>query len=579
MVRFHLSKSTVAAPLHTRDTGYGTWGEGQSSGNGPHWGNDHNGYQSHHQPPIHDPNGFVYTTMQEQPPMYVASNMPPPRTTYPQLQPHIAGPQLPLGYPSEYRPSQLRSQSLDQNQFLPPYSMTTQIASAPSPARAPPPRGSGRTGSNPRKTLTDVDRRNMCIYAQTHPSEKQTEIGALFGVERSTVSKVLRYKDKYMQQDDGSRSPARKPKNKGQDPERTLVNWVKKHHRRGDALSDETLKKKLIYFANAAQNPDAHSKANNPVWVKKFKREHNLHGLKSRKNSVADESEEPSAPPSGAQTPNSNSHPSPCSPPPVSTKEESPSAMSIIKDEDGMKSESPQFESEFSFSPKPYHSMSNASLASTFNERGPFSPGPSSPGSGLFGQHPSSPFNQERSLSSGPGNYSRPRSQTFPMVDTGSYMSPATLEPLTTKYITGTALDHSPLGDMSSALGGVEELSEPDTHHLPTPMVSNSPLGLALGGISHMPPHLSMSHNLHHHSGTPTPVSGIQPSGAYSLEHAFEILRIAMMEQGNGAFDPQDYMTLGKIMKQLNVHTNQLGGDIGFHRVESADFHQYMKQE
>lgn len=378
-----------------------------------------------------------------------------------------------------------------------------------------------------------------------------------------------------MQQDDGSRSPARKTKNKGQDPERTLVNWVKKHHKRGDTITDEALKKKLIYFANAAQNSEAHSKANNPAWVKKFKREHNLHGLKSRKNSIADESEEPSAPPSGAQTPISNSHSSPCSPPPKNTKEESPSAMSIIKDEEGMKSESPQFDSEFSFGHKPYHSMSNASLASTFNDRGPFSPGPGSPGSsGFFGHDQSSPFNQETAQSSGPGGYSRPRSQTFPMPDTGSYMSPTISEPLTPKYVTGTALDHSPLGEMSSALSSVEELSEPDIHHIPTSMVSSSPHGLALGGISHMPPHLSMNHSGHHHSGTPTPVSGIQPSGAYSLEHAFEILRIAMMEQGNGAFDPQDYMTLGKIMNQLNVQTNPLGGDIGFHRVGSADFHQ-----
>ncbi|QDS74089.1 hypothetical protein FKW77_009585 [Venturia effusa] len=578
MVRFHMSKSTVAEPQQSRDVGYGSWSGGQSTGNGPHWGNDHIGYQSHNPSSIHDHNAFVYTPLQDPPPMYAASSMPPPRTTYPQLQPHITSSQLPMGYPSEYRPSQLRSQSMDQNQFSPPYSMNGHIASAPLPTvPAPLPRGSGRSGSNPRKTLTDADRRNMCIYAEKHPAVKQQDIGALFGVERSTVSKVLRQKDKYMQQDDGSRSPARKPKNKGQDPERTLVNWVKKHHKRGDAITDEMLKKKLIYFASAAQNSDAHTKANNPAWVKKFKREHNLHGLKSRKNSIADESEELSAPPSGAQTP--NSHSSPCSPPPGDTKEESPSAMSIIKDEDDMESESPNFESEFSFGHKPYHSMSNASLASMFDERGPFSPGPGSPGSGLFGQDPSSPFNQDKGLSSAPGNPSRPRSQTFPIADTTSYISPANSEPLTPKYLTGTALDHSPLGNVSSALSSVEELSEPDMNHRPTSMVSSSPHGLALGGISNMPPHLSMNHSGHHHSGTPTPVSGIQSAGAYSLEHAFDILRIAMMEQGNGAFDPQDYMTLGKIMNQLNVQTNQLGGDIGFHRVGSADFHQYMKSE
>lgn len=52
---------------------------------------------------------------------------------------------------------------------------------------------------------------------------------------------------------------------------------------------------------------------------------------------------------------------------------------------------------------------------------------------------------------------------------------------------------------------------------------------------------------------------GIQTSGADSLEHAFEILRIAMASQSNGAFGPQDYMTLGKIMNRLNAQPKQLG--------------------
>lgn len=38
--------------------------------------------------------------------------------------------------------------------------------------------------SQPRKTLTDEDRRRMCQYHIDNPSMKQTEIGAMFGVER-----------------------------------------------------------------------------------------------------------------------------------------------------------------------------------------------------------------------------------------------------------------------------------------------------------------------------------------------------------------------------------------------------------
>lgn len=36
---------------------------------------------------------------------------------------------------------------------------------------------SGRSTSTPRKSLTDQDRKRMCIYAEEHPHSKQTEIG------------------------------------------------------------------------------------------------------------------------------------------------------------------------------------------------------------------------------------------------------------------------------------------------------------------------------------------------------------------------------------------------------------------
>lgn len=38
--------------------------------------------------------------------------------------------------------------------------------------------------TNPRRTLTDADRRRMCLYHEENPNVKQTEIGAMFGVER-----------------------------------------------------------------------------------------------------------------------------------------------------------------------------------------------------------------------------------------------------------------------------------------------------------------------------------------------------------------------------------------------------------
>lgn len=48
----------------------------------------------------------------------------------------------------------------------------------------PQPKLPSLTTSQPRKTLTEDDRRRMCQYAEDNPNMKQTEIGAKFGVER-----------------------------------------------------------------------------------------------------------------------------------------------------------------------------------------------------------------------------------------------------------------------------------------------------------------------------------------------------------------------------------------------------------
>lgn len=64
------------------------------------------------------------------------------------------------------QPKILQSHSLDQ-------SHTYSSASAPSPQPLP-------HRPTPRRTLTDADRRRMCLYKRDNPSKKQTEIGGKF---------------------------------------------------------------------------------------------------------------------------------------------------------------------------------------------------------------------------------------------------------------------------------------------------------------------------------------------------------------------------------------------------------------
>ncbi|CAK7213766.1 hypothetical protein SCUCBS95973_001910 [Sporothrix curviconia] len=153
------------------------------------------------------------------------------------------------------------------------------------PARPPPPplktklnETGGRTG--PRKMLTDDDRRRMCEYAEANPGVKQSEIGNIFGVERSTVSKVLRNKEKYLVKD---KSPgAKKPKSKFPDLERALSNWVRNAQRTGVQVTDAEIREKFRFFAHSTGNPDTVLKAASNTWLEKFKQKNGLGTSSSR---------------------------------------------------------------------------------------------------------------------------------------------------------------------------------------------------------------------------------------------------------------------------------------------------------
>jgi hypothetical protein len=46
--------------------------------------------------------------------------------------------------------------------------------------------------------LRDIDRKDICNYHLSHPHARQEDIGAHFGVERSTISKILKEKDRWL---------------------------------------------------------------------------------------------------------------------------------------------------------------------------------------------------------------------------------------------------------------------------------------------------------------------------------------------------------------------------------------------
>lgn len=103
---------------------------------------------------------------------------------------------------------------------------------------------------------------------------------------QSTVSKVLRHKEKYLSMDDRSRSPNKKSKGKVPDIEKALVNWARNYQRQGGILTDTMIKQKAHFFSTTCGGSDGKQKVLTTSWFEMFKRKNNLTVSKSRKGSV-----------------------------------------------------------------------------------------------------------------------------------------------------------------------------------------------------------------------------------------------------------------------------------------------------
>jgi hypothetical protein len=105
------------------------------------------------------------------------SRMPPPPAPQPIQPQQQSHPQLPmLIMPSHATwPSMLTNP----NSYSAPPVPIPPVSTAPTKPVRP-----AASQSTPRRTLTDNDRRRMCQYHEDNPTVKQTEIGAMFGVER-----------------------------------------------------------------------------------------------------------------------------------------------------------------------------------------------------------------------------------------------------------------------------------------------------------------------------------------------------------------------------------------------------------
>lgn len=115
-----------------------------------------------HSPPMHEYSGFDYGSSQLMAVDSYGMSVPPPYAS------------MPLPMPSHSWPSMLTTHSPFVASGLP--ASTTPTSVSPSATMCPV-RKTSTGGTTPRRTLTDDDRRQMCIYHEENKTAKQTDIG------------------------------------------------------------------------------------------------------------------------------------------------------------------------------------------------------------------------------------------------------------------------------------------------------------------------------------------------------------------------------------------------------------------
>lgn len=374
----------------------------------------------------------------------------------------------------------------------------------------------------------------MCQYHDDHPNVKQTEIGAMFGVERSTVSKVLRQKEKYLYQEDGSRSPIKKTKGKFPDIERALANWARNHQKSGLPLTDIIIREKAQFFASTVGSIDCTTKVNSASWLEKFKQKNNLMGAKSRKCSDASDIGSDNTSPDRA-APNSLS--------PVSPIGYIPSTLSHAQSLETLKSESPDSYAGCSGLYKHSQPQSATSLASGYTDAtAPSSFSPQSPSTPFFVMDMNK-INSATSLQLSP---------------TAGFQS-----------VTSEAYNGSAMPSNSNSL------QAPVDHYYGRKLSISCDVPQShLGSKVHSPIQGSPLTSFPQGNFPPAP-----PPSQDDARKALELVMSFLQHQPDGIVDAQEYITVGKLMEKLKIQGSigELPG--GMHSIDLIQSQKEMSRK
>jgi len=390
---------------------------------------------------------------------------------------------------------------------------------------------------------------------------------------RSTVSKVLRQKEKYLFPEDRSLSPVKRAKGKFPDIDRALASWARNTQKQGIPVTDKDIKEKARFFAHTVGNNESHLKANSQSWLEKFKQKNGIGCAKlSRRASETNISD------SGSHGLDSASHSASHTPSGISPSSPvelaSPLSLTASKSEENIRGEALDSYLDFGQAHEYRHSnsQSTTSLSSAFTDTPtPFSAGGTSPPTPFsFSPDAScSPFmpTLHSSRLPPPTAFQRPRSQTFPMLGIDpSYMTTQmtqqhNIESMTPKY-------HQPLTAPQSAL------DSPLNEDMPPPFGIDSTLSQPV--LHHRSSHSSIVHSS---TGTPalpstgmTPPPGSTPSSPTSddARRALDTLLNYFNSAPHGFADENEISTVLRLTEKLRIQSNT-GLPGGLHRIHEQD--------
>ncbi|KIM43382.1 hypothetical protein M413DRAFT_10054 [Hebeloma cylindrosporum] len=169
--------------------------------------------------------------------------------------------------------SRQRSDSLYEHRAPSPApSSTSQQSSA-----GPPESSKSRPLKHTKHRLRDADRKEICLYHLSHPHARQEDIGGVFGVERSTISKILKEKDKWLNlTEEETNDPLSKHRpSKFPEVEEEMLKSLQAWADQGTNITDQLIRNRALDIAKSFGISADRFKGSSG-WIENFKHRHDI---------------------------------------------------------------------------------------------------------------------------------------------------------------------------------------------------------------------------------------------------------------------------------------------------------------